>query len=86
MRTEERTKVGRKGQILLEKNLREVSRIQPGDNVIIEAEPGKLVIKKIYSVEEAMNMPKITEGTADGLEKDIKREEGTQEEFTDRER
>lgn len=85
MKTEDKTKVGKKGQILPKKDLREVSGIKPGDNVFIEAEPGKLVIKKVYSVEEALNMPIIAEGTAKSLEKEIKREEKFQEDLTNAE-
>ncbi len=48
---------------LPKKALREVSGISPGDKVLIEARKGELLIKKVYSVEEAMNLPTIAEGT-----------------------
>jgi bifunctional DNA-binding transcriptional regulator/antitoxin component of YhaV-PrlF toxin-antitoxin module len=82
---EDDTNVGKKGEILPKKPLREVSGIKPGDRVLIEAEPGKLVIKKIYSVEEALKMPVIAEGTAESVEKDIKVEEKIQENLTNEE-
>ncbi|TFF98577.1 MAG: AbrB/MazE/SpoVT family DNA-binding domain-containing protein [Promethearchaeota archaeon] len=72
MSTEDDTKVGKKGEILPKKPLRDISGIKPGDRVLIEAEPGKLVIKKIYSVEEALKMSKIAEGTPESVEKEIK--------------
>jgi bifunctional DNA-binding transcriptional regulator/antitoxin component of YhaV-PrlF toxin-antitoxin module len=40
---EEKVKVGKKGEILPKKPLREISGIRPGDNVLIEAQPGRLI-------------------------------------------
>lgn len=71
MTIEEQTKVGKKGEIRPKKPLREFSRINPGDKIMIEALPGKLIINKIFSVEELLNMPVISEGTAEHVEKDI---------------
>jgi len=64
-------KVGSKGEILPKKQLRKVSDIQPGDIVLIEAKPGEIRIRKIYTVKEAMSMPIISEGTPDEIEKEI---------------
>jgi len=85
MKTEDKTKVGNKGEILPKKPLREFSGIQPGDTVLIEAEPGKLIINKVLSIEEALEMPVIAEGTPESLEKDIKKEEDFQESLTNAE-
>ena len=67
-------KVGKKGEILPKKPLRELSGINPGDDILIEAYPGELIIKKIYSMEELLEMPIISEGTAESVEKDIEEE------------
>ena len=63
MTIDKKVKVGKKGEILPKKPLREISGINPGDNVLIEAHPGQLIISKIYSVEELLEMPIISEGT-----------------------
>ncbi len=85
MSVEDDTKVGKKGEILPKKPLRELSGIKPGDRVLIEANPGKLVIKKIYSAEEALKMPIIAEGSAESIEKDIKQEEKIQKNLANEE-
>ena len=71
MNIDKKVKVGKKGEILPKKPLREISGINPGDNVLIEAHPGQLIINKIYSVEELLEMPIISEGTAQSVEKEI---------------
>ena len=83
MTIDEESKVGKKGEILPKKPLREFSGIYPGDKVLIEAQPGRLIINKIYSVEELLNMPVISKGTAESIEKDIEEEMKLQEELTD---
>ncbi len=75
--------VGKKGEILLKKALREVSGIRPGDKVLIEARKGELIVKKVYSVEEAMNLPTIAEGTPEDIERDLEEEGRRQEEMVD---
>ena len=74
MTMDKKAKVGKKGEILPKKPLREISGIKPGDKVLIEAQPGRLIINKIYSIEELLEMPIIAEGTAESVEKDINRE------------
>ncbi len=85
MTAQDRTIVGKKGEILPKKPLREVSGINPGDEVIIEAHNGELIIKKIFSVEEALTMPTIATGTPETIEADIKEERELQEKLTNEE-
>ena len=85
MTTRDKTIVGKKGEILPKKPLREISGINPGDQVIIEAHQGELIIKKIYSVEEALAMPTIATGTPDNIESDIEKERKVQEKLTNEE-
>lgn len=82
---EDKVKVGKKGEILPKKSLRELSGINPGDDVLIEAHPGELIIKKIYTMEELLDMPIISEGTAESVEKDIEEEVKKQIEMTNNE-
>jgi len=82
MTIEDQSKVGKKGEILPKKPLRDFSGINPGDNIIIEALPGRLIINKIYSVQELLEMPVISEGTAKSIENDIKKEANIQEQLT----
>jgi len=85
MTTQDRTIVGKKGEILPKKPLRDISGINPGDEVIIEAHKGELIIKKIYSIDEALAMPIIATGTPDIIEADIKEERELQEKLTNEE-
>lgn len=85
MTTQDKTIVGKKGEILPKKPLREISGINPGDEVIIEAHQGELIIKKIFSVEEALAMPTIATGTPDRIEADIIEEREKQEKLTNEE-
>jgi len=59
MSIKDETKVGSKGEILPKKPLRELAGISPGDVVEIEAEPGKLTIRKILTIEEVFDLPPI---------------------------
>lgn len=77
--------VGKKGEILPKKPLRDAAGIKPGDEVLIEAHQGKLIIRKIFSVEEALNMPIITTGTPEGIEREIGEEREIQEKLTNEE-
>jgi len=79
MTIDEESKVGKKGEILPKKPLREFSGINPGDKVFIEAKPGRLIINKIFSVEELLDMPIISQGTAESVERDIEEEVKLQE-------
>ena len=56
--------------------------MNPQDKVLIEAQPGRLIINKIYSVEELLEMPIISRGTAESVEKDIEEETKLQEKLT----
>ena len=85
MTIEEKVKVGKKGEILPKKPLREISGIRPGDNVLIEAQPGRLIINKIFTVEELLEMPIISQGTVESVEKDIEEEMKIQEKLTNEE-
>ncbi len=82
MKIDENSRVGKKGEILAKKPLREFSGINPGDNILIEAQPGRLIINKIYSVDELLEMPIISEGTAESVEKEIEEEVKKQEKLT----
>ncbi len=85
MTIQDKVKIGKKGEILPKKPLREIAGFYPGDQVIIEAQPGKLIINKIYSVEELLEMPIISEGTPDEIEKEIEKEAQLQEKKTNEE-
>ena len=82
MTIQDKTTVGKKGEILPKKDLREVSGIKPGDEVLIEAHEGQILIKKIYSVDELLEMSIISEGTAEELEKEIGEEAKKQQELS----
>lgn len=82
MPIDENSRVGKKGEILPKKSLREFSDIKPGDNILIEAQPGRLIINKIFSVEELLEMPIISQGTAESVEKEIEEEVKNQEKLT----
>jgi bifunctional DNA-binding transcriptional regulator/antitoxin component of YhaV-PrlF toxin-antitoxin module len=68
---EEEIIVGKKGEILPKKSLREVASISPGDHVLVEAEPNQLVIKRILSVKELMNLPRIASQPAAAIEAEL---------------
>ncbi|MBD3229208.1 MAG: hypothetical protein GF329_13580 [Candidatus Lokiarchaeota archaeon] len=85
MTIQDETVVGKKGEILPKKPLRDFSGIKPGDKVLIEAFKGELIIKKIYSIEEALSMPIIAEGTPESVEKDIEKERKIQEKLVNEE-
>ncbi len=83
MESPNKVKVGSKGEILPKKRLRNISDIHPGDVVLIDAKPGEIRIRKIYTVEEAMAMPIISHGTPDEIEKEILEEMKRQNEERD---
>jgi len=82
MTIQDKSIVGKKGEILPKKPLRDLAGIKPGDEVLIEAFKGELIIKKIYSIEEALNMPVIATGTPASIEKEIEVERKLQEKLT----
>lgn len=63
--------MGTKGEILPKKKLRELAGIHPEDDVIIEASPGELRIRRILSVEEVLKLSRISKGTPNEIEKEI---------------
>ena len=75
---EVKLKVGRKGEVYTTKKLREVSGITPGSTVIVRAEPGKIVIEKIPSIEDAIKdyTVKLTVEQAEKISEEIQREAG----------
>lgn len=81
MTIQDKSIVGKKGEILPKKPLRDLAGISPGDEVLIEAFKGELIIKKNYSIEEALAMPIISSGTPESIEKDIEKEILSQENF-----
>lgn len=85
MTIQDKTIVGKKGEILPKKPLRDMAGIKPGDEVLIEAFKGELIIKKIYSIEEALSMPVIDTGTPTSIEKDLEEERLLQEKLTNEE-
>ena len=72
--------VGKKGEILPKKRLRDVAGLIPGDKVCVEALPGKIIIRKIYTVDGLFNRPKLGKLTVDQLEHELSQESATQEE------
>jgi bifunctional DNA-binding transcriptional regulator/antitoxin component of YhaV-PrlF toxin-antitoxin module len=71
--------IGKKGEILPKKPLRDISGLNPGDKVYIEALPGKLVVHKVYTVRELFNRPKIGTITPQDLDQELVRESDRQE-------
>ncbi|MHA2402709.1 MAG: hypothetical protein ACXADH_06920 [Candidatus Kariarchaeaceae archaeon] len=76
-------KVGKRGEILPKRPLREIANINPGDRVLIEAAPGEFKIRKIYTIDEAFEMPIITTGTIEDIEQEIDEEAQDQERQVD---
>lgn len=71
--------IGKKGEILPKKPLRDISGLNPGDKVYIEALPGKLVVHKVYTVKELFNRPKIGTITPQNLDQELAQESDHQE-------
>lgn len=76
------TIIGKKGEILPKKNLREVSGMNPGDKVMIEAYPNKMVIRKVLTMEEVFNLPILAKVKIDNFKKEIHKLSEIQEEIT----
>ena len=79
MLIDKNSRVSKKGEILPKKLLREFSGIKPGDSILIEAQPGRLIINKIYSIDELLEMPILSEGNAENIEQEIEEEVKNQE-------
>jgi len=67
MSIKDKTKVGSRGEILPKLPLREFAGISPGDSISIEASPGQLIIRKILTIDEVFDLPKITSYSQDEL-------------------
>ncbi len=65
------TIVGKKGEILPKKKLREAAGIKPGDRVVISTSPGEIHIRKVLSVEEALDLPVIRSSSVEEYESDM---------------
>ncbi|MHA2031624.1 MAG: AbrB/MazE/SpoVT family DNA-binding domain-containing protein [Candidatus Kariarchaeaceae archaeon] len=76
-------KVGKRGEILPKQPLREIANINPGDRVLIEATPGEFKIRKIYTMDEAFDLPIIATGTIEEIEREIDQEARDQEHQVD---
>lgn len=53
------SKVGKKGELVLKKSVREKAGIHPGDYVIMTSKKNEIIIKKIESIEDFFKMPKL---------------------------
>ncbi len=63
--------MGKKGEIYTRKRLRDLAGIEPGDEILIEASPGELRIRKILSLQELLELPRISSDTVEEIERDI---------------
>ncbi len=66
--------VGTKGEILPKKKLREKAGIFPGDQVIIMASSNEFIIKKVLTLDEALDLPIIDSATPEEIKRQIKEE------------
>ncbi len=67
--------VGKKGEILPKKKIREAAGIHPGDRVAISVSPGQIHIRKILTVKETLSLPIIKKATVEEFDKMIAEEE-----------
>lgn len=67
----EKAIVGKRGEIYTRKRLRDLAGIEPGDEILIEASPGELRIRKILSLQELLDLPRISSGKVEDIERDI---------------
>jgi bifunctional DNA-binding transcriptional regulator/antitoxin component of YhaV-PrlF toxin-antitoxin module len=68
MSSKAETSVGSKGEIYPPKKLREISKLNPGDKIEIEAAPGLMIIRKILSPAELLDLPPITSKSPEEIE------------------
>lgn len=78
----DKTFIGKKGEILPKKNLREVSGMNPGDKVMIEAYPNKMVIRKVLTMEEVFQLPILAKVKLENFSEEIQVLSENQEEMT----
>jgi bifunctional DNA-binding transcriptional regulator/antitoxin component of YhaV-PrlF toxin-antitoxin module len=79
----EQSSMGNKGEILPKKAQRELAGIRPGDKILIEAREGEIIVRKVLSFRELMNLPKISSGTPESIERELEEEGRAQDERTD---
>lgn len=77
------SKMGKKGEILPKRALREIADIKPGDKILIEASPGELRIRKILTVDEIFELEKISRDTPEDMDKQVEEEIKLQMEKSD---
>ena len=63
------SRVGKKGELVLKKIIREKAGIKPGDYVILTSKKNEIIIQKIGSTEDFLKMPKLVKISKDELEK-----------------
>ncbi|MEQ9714048.1 MAG: AbrB/MazE/SpoVT family DNA-binding domain-containing protein [Candidatus Asgardarchaeum sp.] len=63
------SRVGKKGEIVLRKAIREKAGIKPGDYIILSSKKGEITIRKIGSAKEFLEMPKLIKISKEELEK-----------------
>lgn len=66
--------MGKKGEILPKRVLREIANIKPGDKIMIEASPGELRIRKILTVDEIFELEKISRDTPEDMDRQVEEE------------
>ena len=62
-------KVGKKGEIVIRKSIREKAGIKPGEYVLLTLRDREIVIKKIGSAKDLLEMPKLVKLSKEELEK-----------------
>ncbi len=77
------SKMGKKGEILPKRALREIANIKPGDKIMIEASPGELRIRKILTVDEIFELEKVSKDSPEDIDKQVKEEIKLQMEKSD---
>jgi bifunctional DNA-binding transcriptional regulator/antitoxin component of YhaV-PrlF toxin-antitoxin module len=75
----EGTIIGKKGEILPKKRIRKMAGLAPGDKVIIEGYPNKIVIRKVLSIDDVFALPEIARGTPREIEEQLHAEGELQE-------
>ena len=72
--------VGKKGEIIPKKKIRDIMGISPGDRVLVCASSNQLIIKKILSIDEIFELSIIASGTPSEIESELEEEENNQRE------
>ena len=62
-------KVGKKGEIVIRKSIREKAGIKPGEYVLLTLRDREIIIKKIGSAKDLLEMPKLVKLSKEELEK-----------------